>query len=248
MKLIHANIFEGCQKNELRMKLKNFLLKENPDIISLNEVNGWSKEQLKNFLSEIFKYSYLYEVNSDFNLGIISKYPIEILKEEQKNFEHGYIHSKINGVHFITTHLTPYKTIDRIKEIKIILEELKDISSPVIISGDLNSLCERDYFNYRNIENDMIKDLDLKEKFFKDGNLDFEPINQILKADFIDTLNSNKFEFTVPTPLNKDKGHVYPLRIDYIFSNKYLKSVKTKTIYLDEKDLYSDHFPLMCEW
>ena len=58
-----------------------------------------------------------------------------------EGFEHGMLHVRIQGVHFVVTHLNSHDVRKREIETRLIAEEVKKYEAePLVLMGDMNSL------------------------------------------------------------------------------------------------------------
>ena len=141
-------------------KIADVINKENPDIVSLQEIerntkiNPWDTPKK---LSELTGMKYYYFVHAldipsggDYGNLILSKYPIceeksfklSALKKGDYIRSFGYVKVSKEGkeFYFATTHLDhKYEDAARLLQINEILSHVEQLDLPIILGGDLNS-------------------------------------------------------------------------------------------------------------
>lgn len=141
-------------------KIADVINKENPDIVSLQEIerntkiNPWDTPKK---LSELTGMKYYYFVHAldipsggDYGNLILSKYPIceeksfklSALKKGDYIRSFGYVKVLKGGkeFYFATTHLDhKYEDAARLLQINEILSHVEQLDLPIILGGDLNS-------------------------------------------------------------------------------------------------------------
>jgi exodeoxyribonuclease III len=250
MKILALNIFEGCSDDDRLQKIITFVNKQSPEILLLSEANGWEVNnfgRIRKFMKETnFKFFHFSKSNSGFNLIVFSKEKIKV-NSISKGFMHSLIIIKLNNLVIFFTHLNPSNEDSRLKEIKIILEKIKEYDQCLLI-GDLNSLSPLDVYDEKKI---LGESNTIKLKKFGVDKLRYDVQEEILKSGMIDgvKLFSKIFEYTVPTEFNRDKNHFTKLRLDYIYISSNLKDNLKSAIIIRNKitNQLSDHFPLFIE-
>ncbi len=95
----HKSVKEGVQ----------WLAKQQPDVVALQELNGNTAKSLAKLAKQWgHGYSAILKENG-FPVGLTSKQPIEVIERRVKGFHHGYLHCKTSGVHFFVVHFWPGK-------------------------------------------------------------------------------------------------------------------------------------------
>ncbi|WDE99223.1 endonuclease/exonuclease/phosphatase family protein [Lentisphaera profundi] len=161
-RVISYNIWIGFKVNPsrkakldpARLKLaKQWIAAKNPDVVALQELNGFSEQQLA-VMAKTWGHEYVKLCNSKsaYNVGITSKTPlsnISVYEERNNNnpYMHGLIIAQTRGVDFVVLHHNPFKTKDRLHEQQHILNQveiLKQKSTNIILLGDFNSRSQAD--------------------------------------------------------------------------------------------------------
>ena len=264
LKIISYNAYWGMKSDDTEGKQKfiAWAQKQDADIIAWQEMNHFTRESLEKFAES---YGHPYAVllkeprvagdNEFFPTAITSKYPIVNVHKVVDNLWHGALYADIGKYHFVVTHMNPFTTKQRIKEMNLILDSIKYSADPDgrwIIAGDLNSFSPLDKNGYN--ENTMVNDLKAREaqhpalKNLVNGKMDYTVQKNILSRGFIDVLKlkyPNVFVATAPTKIFYDQAKT-PLRYDYIYVSPVLKDnvMDVKVLKDAFTDQYSDHYPV----
>ncbi len=235
---------------EKPQNILRLLKRVNPDVICLQELsqNYYRTNFIDTpkYLSEKLGYNYSFAMAQSWPTetgdkiqgnGILSRYPLinskkhwvtpitPISEDNYYDFANEgrvvlSVDIKIKGrtVTFVTTHLScsDYleETLSRIKEEDIFLSLLKEKQSSTIIAGDFN-LDEKSRLVH------------LMEQKYQHAGPDYKHKTWTTKS-----FDHNGF-----------KGDKLEWRIDYIFTTKDIKVLKSKTV----KTVYSDHLPIFAE-
>ncbi len=256
MKILYINIYEGCEEPERFENLTRFIKKVNPDFLGLSELNQWQNnnyQKLKEFEEKSgLKNVAFAHATSGYNLGIFSNQKNTYKKIITRSFKTGMIRTdfkyKNQDLCLILTHLHSENEDLRLKELKTVLANApKDIYC--LLMGDLNSLSPQDFYDKEKLLRFMKS---INSSKFGTTSIRMDVIKKIESFGFMDCIKkfSKKFEYSVPSPYNKDKEHFQKLRLDYFFTNKqlfqFLKSAQI--IRNKETDQLSDHYPILAEF
>ncbi len=258
MKILSYNIYKGMSldKSENKSDFVEWIDSLSPDIVALQEVNGFTQATLESMAQ---KYGHPYAIllkEEGFPIALTSKYPIVNVRKVIDNMHHGFIQAQVNGINILVTHLSPHKYKKRGEEIDLIMSTItcNNANSKWVVTGDFNSYSPLDSLNYRDgLLKERIKTLELRYKShenLKNGNIDYSVIQKVLDAGFYDALKLKHAEFisTVPTQA-VEHGNISnqaEFRIDYIFVSKDLrKNVLDCSIIKDNfTKNKSDHYPI----
>lgn len=253
MDILQYNILDGCREKDRYAKLCKWVKHQNVDIITFNELNNWDSNEFYSEMVKLgFSHTHLFEMKSSpYYLGIASKFPIELIKEmERQPFYHGLLHVKVKKINFLLVHLTPFESKNRENETREIVEYTKEIEEPIIIIGDLNTLSSLDKVHYKKVNtyDNLVQDEILARQHLVNNKINFTPMDILLEAGFKDLGYSEEFHHSMPSQIDKNKD-IY-LRIDYVLGNKYvLKYLPECTVMRDkELDKISDHYPVICNF
>ena len=270
--ILNYNSLHGFQKDPaLTKRYVEWVKKLDPDVVSYQEMNGFTQNDIGE-LAEKYGHPYAVIMNEEYGvpvthpLAITSKYPILDVKRVMDNLWHGYLYSKINGIHFFITHLAPFTLKDRQKDIRKIIAQTRLIpkNEMIVLAGDFNALSPMDSTAYgEDLLNAMrksegkyitksgtpiLRNRTIYRENLNNDKIDYSVIRMVSDAGFKDSyfLKNDTFKNSVPT-----KGHAkktsFLRRIDYIWTNKKLsKKVIGSDIVRDTlTDYISDHYPVI---
>lgn len=262
LKLISYNVYWGMKQDstEHKSKFSQWIKQQDPDILALQEMNGFTQQELQKF-AESYGHPYAFIVREPFADGsisfpvaITSKYPIVNVQRIVENCIHGVLIAEIDGLHFIVTHFHPFSSQKRISEIDQILATIKSQPSnwEWLFMGDLNSVSPLDKSEYdNNLLRDFIREDKKKRPYnenLKNDELDYSIQQKILDFGFVDAFKTfhPAFEASAPTKMFYDQSK-HPLRYDYLYVSKNMKDKMVKSELIKDKftDVYSDHYPVI---
>lgn len=265
-KVIAYNIFEGgidpsnTVSNENRFNrldaIGAFLRTSNPTVVILTELNHFDSSRFSKFANQWnHPHTAFLRARTGYHLAISSSYPLIELTQLKHGMHHGALLVQINlddrtKIGIVATHLNPFSATTRTMEAKLITNKLKEYNlKHWIISGDLNSLSERDDTYYQP-STKFTTTHKLKAKFLTPDSksIDYTTINHFIGEGFVDTLGeSNQFRSSVPTKLDVDPMHALQMRLDYILSTKQLmdKVIDGDVLNNEMTEFLSDHYPVM---
>lgn len=249
--VLSYNILEGGQ--DRFEEIITIVKSVKPDILCLQEVNGWEQDDWKTLKLFAFKTGFkTYELgqakNSDYHVATFSKLPIlfhQTFVGIQNAALHMVVDTNVGEVSICNVHLSPYEESYRLEEIdKVLKSQLKYKNS--IIVGDMNSLSFHDGY-----KNDVVSQLNMTQlkKFTKGGKLTFDVIVKVEGQQYKDVavLKKQNSEPTVPTGASKDQAHRTPLRLDYAFVSQALNTriYSYEVLKNKQTDVSSDHYPIV---
>ncbi|MGB3107493.1 endonuclease/exonuclease/phosphatase family protein [Sphingobacterium siyangense] len=262
LKIVSYNVLYGLKKDSVNIdRFVNFAEDWKPDVIALEEMNGYTQKTLEQ-LGQRIGHDYVLQSKEDgFPVAITSKYPLVNFRKVTENMWHSYIYAKIKGIHFFVIHFSPFSYEKRLKEVTDILAQVNEIPSnePILIMGDFNSLDISDKDKYGMEVLDAMKQSEQKHdhiRNLRNGAIDYSVLGKLHEAGFKDTyrLLHKEFESSVPTFKDgngniKQKNTGHPKRIDFIWANSVAASRVTKSgIVKNEYTHYiSDHYPTFIE-
>jgi exodeoxyribonuclease-3 len=255
LRLISYNILEGMTLNKASNynNFVNWLKDYDPDILALQEANGFTQASLEALAA---RYNHPYVVTNikagdNYPVALTSKYPISVHRKITKDVSHGAIFAEIKGVNLVVLHLWPqaYWHVDgdelgdayRMQEITIYLDSTirkYPAEKKWLMMGDFNSKSPIDSVSLAN-----------------SATTDFRVHRTVMAAGYSDCLRyyRNEFQRSTPTVYSGWTGMqngYYGSRIDFIYGTPaILRNVtKAKMLYDSFTDNYSDHYPVMVEF
>ena len=260
LRVLSYNVWYGFTKVPERKK--NFLKwmkTQNPDIVSLQELNGYTADKLKaDAAAWGHPHSAILKENG-FPTGITSRFPIEEVRRFREGFHHGLLRARIKGTYYYVIHLHPSNWEIRGQEADLILADIAELPKGALVAlvGDFNTFSttdERQYVKTRLEPFFAARDTKYKEKNLRDGKLDYSVIRKFTAAGLIDLEHSKReasYRFTgsFPTKIKKQGDHGEARRLDYVFASPSLaKRVTRAEIIADDTTwILSDHLPMIVE-
>jgi endonuclease/exonuclease/phosphatase family metal-dependent hydrolase len=261
LRIISYNVWYGFTKvPERKISWIAWMNEQDPDIVSLQELNGYSPEKLA---MDAKSYGHSYSVllkEEGFPTGITSRYPIEDIERTREGFHHGMLRVRIKEIYFYVIHLHPSNWETRLSEIQLLKEDIKTlpVNSKVILAGDFNTFSPLDstYYSHGKLEPFFHeRDLLYGEKNLNNGKLDYTVIQEVMDFGFIDlesNLRKASYEFlgSFPTLIEKEGEHGNQRRLDYIFASGNLaaKVSRAEIITSDTALILSDHLPVIVDF
>ena len=260
LRIITHNVWYGFTKVPERKKdWIAWMNKQQPDIVSLQELNEYTHEKLE---EDAQSYGHVYSVllkEEGFPTGITSRYPIEDVQRVTEGFHHGLLRVRIKEIYFYAIHLHPSSWETRKSEINQILEDIKTLpaDSKIILAGDFNTFSPLDsiYYSHGRLEpffNE--RDLMYDENNLNRGELDYTVIQEVLDYGLVDLEASLRSSFykhsgSFPTLVEKEGEHGDQRRLDYVFASKNLADGVTRAeiITTDTALILSDHLPVIVD-
>jgi endonuclease/exonuclease/phosphatase family metal-dependent hydrolase len=270
--VITYNIWNGFDwgKDTLRRsKLQQWMKKQQPSVVALQELCGYTSEKLEeDAKSWGHNYSVLLKT-SDYSVGLTSAFPIHLKEKILDVMHHGALHCETSGIEILVVHLHPGSIKRRRVEAEILadkLEEIKNENSKYIVLGDFNShspfdadLYEPDgYFLNRLRKSNVGKGID-GNIFMND--LDYSVIASFLAFPLYDVTRTytsglkerGSFPGRVLGPVNNETTEQLDSRlerIDYILVSPALKDkcIDAKVFNGEENWFLSDHYPVQAKF
>ena len=188
-RVIGYNVLIGFNRAERIEETAAWLREKNPDVVLFQEIARQTSESFAR-QAKLWNHSHAAVCKpwQDYSIAMTSKRPFEMVEMRIDGLHHGYILARIDGVYYMSIHLSPFRYSMRIRETEIYAKRLKPLieaGEKIIMMGDFNNpspydaaqansnaaaLEARRYDNRPHIEN-------LRNGFF-----DFQCMNQLLEA------------------------------------------------------------------
>ncbi len=134
--------------SERKQRIATWLASQEPDVVALQEMNGYTAEQLAEEATAWGHTHALMLKESGYPTALTSRWPIEVLDRVLDGMHHGVMRCRTGGVDYIVVHLWPYKEEDRrmheVGEALRLAEQSHAAGRPVVILGDFNALSPQD--------------------------------------------------------------------------------------------------------
>ena len=251
-KVISWNVLYGFNHGKEIAKGSEWLRKQQPDVVALQELNGFDEEKLA-ATAKAWGHPYSAILKKDgFPVGITSKTPIEVVAKIREGLWHGCLHARTADTDFLVIHLCPHVRATREKEMKILtplVSKLLGEKRRLYALGDFNDKSPRD-IKYTNAQKVLIKRA--KPENLLNGIFDAGVVKGFMDAGLVDSAAPLPANFSVPTRM---KSHAdtpseqarFMQRIDLVLTDPATAaSVRTVHVSQDEVlDAVSDHYPVI---
>lgn len=261
LKIVTHNVWYGfTRKPEPRYThWRTWMAEQNPDIVSLQELNGYTAEKLADDAA-FWGHGYSELLKEDgFSTGITSRFPISDVKRIREGMHHGLLRCRIQGIWVYVIHFHPSNWRRRIEEAALLqkdVDTLPESDPPVVLAGDFNGFSPADRAHYETDPElipffQMLDQRDTNARNLNDGRMDYGGIEAVLSQGYVDLIArartpQSQFTGTFPTRLVSDENHGTDRRLDYIFvSQRLLPLVVSAQILRDDvTEQLSDHIPV----
>lgn len=260
-RLIAYNVWYGFTKvPERKSDWLQWVQVQQPDIVSLQELNEYTPEQLQ---ADAQRWGHDYSVllkEDGFPTGVTSRYPIHDVQRTLEGFHHGLLRVKIGEVYVYVIHLHPGNWEIRAQEMTHILRDIESLpeDASILLAGDFNTFSVHDSIYYAHGELEpFFHNLDVQydDKNLHDGQLDYSVLQRLEQAGFIDLevlMRGKTYQFTgsFPTHIEKPGEHGSLRRLDYVFATPDLaeRAVRAEIVADSITQVLSDHLPVIVDF
>lgn len=250
LKVIAYNVLIGFNHGTKLKETAEWLTRQDPDVILFQEI---ARQDSASFaeLAKLWGHSYaaVAKPGTDYSIALTSKRPFEMIETRTDGLHHGYVLAKIDGIYYMSIHLSPFKYKVRIGETALYMERLKpllDAGEKVVMMGDFNNLSPYDAPEYDKNEKllEASRASDAKNAHIENlnnGQFDYRATQQLLDGGLEDVCYTYMKNNNIKPRVGR--------RIDMAFLSKNLLPAVEKA-YIDttDYDLFkslSDHFPVI---
>lgn len=141
LRVISYNIWNGFEHDaSRRANFINWIKGQQPDILAMTELVGFTEKDLGQLASEYGHKYYAIVKEEGYPVGITSNEPITVVKKQVEGFWHGMLHVKTHGLDMIVTHLSPHDWKFRLKEAQMLTSYIQDnLLDNCMVMGDFNA-------------------------------------------------------------------------------------------------------------
>lgn len=141
LQVISYNIWNGFEHDaSRRANFINWIKGQQPDILAMTELVGFTEKDLGQLASEYGHKYYAIVKEEGYPVGITSNEPITVVKKQVEGFWHGMLHVKTHGLDMIVTHLSPHDWKFRLKEAQMLTSYIQDNQlDNCMVMGDFNA-------------------------------------------------------------------------------------------------------------
>ena len=276
--VLNYNVWNSFNHNKSYEETVQWVNRLEPDIAAWQELVGWSEQKLKESAVDWNHTHAAALKNGGYNIGLTSKFPIEVIERRTENYHHGFLHCRTAGIDVIVCHLWPGKRREQIEEAAQIRDrviELEKEGREVLLMGDFNAHAASDAI-WLNQQTELIQrrssadeKKDVEDRFIRDGKYTFDVMNVILDAPMDDLVQTHFKRTNSPTSNSNAIAELgsFPSRIlehastpesqasfleriDFIFATKGLATkCNSASVRHDEMtNTFSDHYPVVAKF
>ena len=127
-RVIGYNVLIGFNRAERIEETASWLREKKPDVVLFQEIARQTDESFAR-QAKLWNHSYAAVCKpwQDYSIGMTSKRPFEMLEMRIDGLHHGYILARIDGVYYMSIHLSPFRYAVRIRETEIYTKRLKPL-------------------------------------------------------------------------------------------------------------------------
>lgn len=259
-RVVTYNVWVGFEDDSTGRKasVAEWLKKQNPSLVALQELNGFTEEDLSNFANQWnHPYAVILKENG-YPTGLTSRTPITNVERKFDNFHHGYLYAETAGLAVAVLHLSPFRYAMRFEEAGAVLAHVEQRATdlPTLILGDFNSLSPYDsvYYAQQGLAGHMIPS-DQQHSHVQnlnDGQIDYEVLRLFDASGFSDISAICGIQqdqaYSFPTDVFGPVNDSAKVRIDYILANDGLSARCKEAGIKYEPNYLSDHYPVVADF
>lgn len=265
LRVMSYNVWYAFNEGKHKTEGLEWVSSQTADVVSLQELTNIKPEKLQEYATAWNHPHSALLKTSGFSVGLTSRYPIEVIEKRVKGMHHGYLHARINDIHYFAVHLSPFKWAVRQREADILSKAIVPLieqNQSVIVLGDFNAVSSGDKewleakSNSERIAN--MKKTDDKHghvQNLKDGKFHYGTLNTFFKAGLVDTAEKHlprkpENRLSIPTGVHTKTGEAPERgsRIDFILASKDLKVKGCQIVTEGVVNKVSDHYPVITDF
>lgn len=267
LRIFSYNILDGFEQQQDTLRRERFtqwMRREAPDVVALNELVSFTEKDLQT-LARSYGHPYAVIVKEEgYPVGLTSNYPIRVISKQVKGFWHGMLHVRTAGLDILVTHLSPFEWKFRLNEAAgIVNYVVSNRLDTCLIMGDMNAYSP---FDAEVVETHVALKKNMQRwdqahpeyGNLRDGNFDYSVLSHFLAAGFIDIIARYvpaARRMSYPTAWSKGwSGADERLadcqeHLDFIFVSPSLapRCVRAEVHNGADTDSLSDHYPVSVE-
>ena len=142
LKIVTWNVLRGFLDGAQLEPAQRWLRGEAPDVVALQEVNGFTEAQLSETAKAWGHGFAAMAKESGYPVALTSASPIEVIERRLQGMHHGYLHARTAGLDVLVVHLHPGDWRFRRREVvnlEPLIRRLVDAGREVVVLGDFNS-------------------------------------------------------------------------------------------------------------
>ena len=259
LRLVSYNVWYGFTKTpERKIAWLNWVKQQAPDVVSLQELNGYDPGKLMQDASKWGHSNVAFLSKSDFCMGLTSRQPISDVKRIVDGMHHGLLRCKVGEIYYYVIHFHPSNCVRRVAEAKRLLADAETLptDASAVLVGDFNGFSPMDQPHYDADERIVPfferRDNELGERNLFQHAIDYRGVKIFLDAGYVDLVakHRNTFSGSFPTRLRHGEDHGTDRRLDYVLVRPGLggKSSSARIIRNETTAMLSDHYPVVVDF
>lgn len=263
LRLLSHNVWYGFTKApERKAAWLEWVAKQRPDIVALQELNGYTPGQLEQDAAA-WGHAHSALLKEDgFPTGLSSRFPITAVTRILDGFHHGLLRCRTAGLTVYVIHFHPSDWSARIREARLLLADVAKLPAgeqeDVVFIGDFNGFSpkEKDHLELDGELARFFSRLDQRDHSnnLNEGQLDYGGIQAFHDAGYHDVIREHlkldaPYPGTFPTELRRSEDMGRDRRLDYVFIPGGLaaRAISASVIRDEITAQLSDHYPVVLD-
>ncbi len=251
-KVISWNVLYGFNRGERITEGAEWLRKQQPDVVALQELNGFDEKKLAE-TSAIWGHGHSAILKLDgFPVGLTSRTPITVVEKIRDGLWHGCLHARTADTDFLVIHLCPHDRTVRVREMEKLVPVVKGLLAEnrrLFALGDFNDKSPLD-ITFTNAQQILIESA--KPTNLTGGKFSAQVVGGFMDAGLVDSCAPLPANFSVPTRIKPHAADPieqarYLQRIDLILTDPRT-AAEVRTVHTSQDAVLnsiSDHYPVI---
>ena len=140
--VITWNVLRGFLDRTQVKAAQGWLEAQAPDVVALQEVNGFTKERLLETARAWGHGHAVMAKESGYPVALTSRTPIEVIERRLEGMHHGYLHARTAGLDVVVVHLHPGDWAFRRREVAVLaplIQRLTAAGREGVVLGDFDA-------------------------------------------------------------------------------------------------------------
>ncbi|MEM1450665.1 MAG: endonuclease/exonuclease/phosphatase family protein [Planctomycetota bacterium] len=142
LEIVAWNVWNGFSGGSQLAAATEWLAREAPDVVALQELCGLDEEALRAASAGWGHPHAVMAKETGYPVGLTSRSPIEVVERRLEGMHHGYLHARTAGLDVVVVHLHPGSWEFRRREVEVVaplVERLVAEERDVVVLGDFNA-------------------------------------------------------------------------------------------------------------
>ncbi|MGC6487742.1 MAG: endonuclease/exonuclease/phosphatase family protein [Planctomycetota bacterium] len=141
-RVVTWNVLRGFLDRTQVAPAQQWLRRQGPDVVALQEVNGFTAARLAETSAAWGHPHAVMAKESGYPVALTSRTPIEVVERRLEGMHHGYLHARTAGLDVVVVHLHPGSWRFRRREVSVLAPKVRalvDEGRQVVVLGDFNA-------------------------------------------------------------------------------------------------------------